>query len=221
MYVFDTGDGPDDYVGVMTLSAPGTTAARGIVNDQTIAPDWGVYDSYSEQEKWETLSIGPIHTAVGPTDVSIGLGTGPFNIPPGGTISVAFAFLAGSDLADLQANADAAVAFYSTISPTDNGDVPIVNVPRAVRLQQNTPNPFNPSTEIAFDLPRDMPVVLRIFAVDGRVVRTLVDGPRQAGTNRVRWDGMDDEGRAMPSGLYLYRFEAEGKSIVRKMHLVK
>jgi hypothetical protein len=203
----------------MTLSSPGTTAARGIVNDQSIAPDWGVYDSYSEQEKWETLSIGPIHTAVGPTDVSIGLGTGPFNIPAGGTLNVAFAFLGGTDLADLQANADAALAFYNL--PTDTGDEPGVNAPRVVRLEQNVPNPFNPSTEIAFDLPREMPVMLKIFGVDGRLVRTLVDGPMHAGTNRVRWDGMDNSGHAMPSGLYLYRFEADGKSIVRKMHLVK
>jgi hypothetical protein len=219
MYVFDTGEGPEDYVGVMTLSTPGTTAARGIVNDQSIAPDWGVYDAYSEQEKWETLSIGPIHTAVGPTDVSIGLATGPFNIPAGGTLNVAFAFLGGTNLADLQANADAALAFYNL--PTDTGEEPGVSVPRAVRLGQNVPNPFNPSTEIAFDLPREMPVMLKVFGVDGRLVRTLADGPMHAGRNRVRWDGTDDAGHAMPSGLYLYRFEADGKSIVRKMHLVK
>jgi serine protease len=221
MHAHDTsGSGPTDYVGVITLSAPGTTAARGIVNDQDVAPDWGVYDAYTEQEKWETLSVGPIHTAVGPQDVSIGLGTGPFDIPAGGSIAVAFAFLGGTNLADLQANADAAIAFYGTL-PTDTGDPVHDAAPRAIRLAQNAPNPFNPTTTIDFDLPRATHVSLAVYAVDGRLVRSLVDEVRPAGRHQAAWDGRDNAGNAMASGTYLYRFEADGRSLARKMQLLK
>ena len=221
MYAYDTSStGPSDYVGLLTLTSPGTTAARGIWNDEALAPDWGVYDGYSELEKWETLSIGPVHTSAGPADIAFGLGTGPFDIPAGGSILVAFAYVGGSDLADLQANADAALAFHAGM-PTDTGERAETAAPRASHLAQNAPNPFNPSTEIAFDLPSATRVELRIYAVDGRLVRTLVDGERSAGTNRVVWDGRDDAGRSVPSGTYFYRFAADGRSIVRKMQLLK
>lgn len=224
MYAFDTGAvGPDDYVGLMTLTPPGTTAARGIWNDQALAPDWGIYDAYTDQEKWETIStLGATHTTVGPSDISFGLGTGPFNVAPGASIIVAFAFLGGTNLADLQTNADAAQAFYNGL-PTDvaNGD-PVASTPKPVRLAQNSPNPFNPTTAIAFDMPRDGHVDLNVYAVDGRVVRSLLNETRTAGSHRVTWDGRDNQGNLMPSGTYFYRFAVEGAgSIVRKMQLLK
>jgi len=224
MHAHDTGAvGPDDYVGLMTLTPPGTTAARGIWNDQALSPDWGIYDSYTDQEKWETIStLGATHTTVGPSDISFGLGTGPFNVDPGASIIVAFAYLGGTNLADLQANADAAQAFYNGL-PTDVaiGD-PVASAPKPVRLAQNAPNPFNPTTTIAFDMPRDGHVDLKVYAVDGRFVRTLVNETRTAGSHRITWDGRDDQGHAMPSGTYFYRFSVEGGgSIVRKMQLLK
>jgi hypothetical protein len=220
MHVHDTSaGGPDDYVGLLTLTAPGTTAARGIWNDETLAPDWGVYDGYTEAEKWETLSISPTHTAAGPADVSIGLGTGPFSLAPSDSMVVAFAFVGGGDLAELQANADAAMALYALLPTDAGGEVPAA--PRRLAVDQNAPNPFNPSTTIAFDLPRATTVTLHVYAVDGRRVRTLVDGPRPAGEQHVAWDGRDDSGRTLASGTYFYRFTAEGKSLVRKMQLLK
>jgi hypothetical protein len=223
MYAYDSGtSGPDDYVGIMTLTAPGTTAARGIVNDQNIAPDWGVYDAYTDAEKWQTLStLGATHTTVGPTDVSVGLATGPFDVAAGDSIVVAFAFLAGTDLADLQANADSAQTLWNGIT-SDAGDDPVADAaPRPLRLGQNAPNPFNPTTTIAFDLPRSTHVRLGIYAVDGRLVRTLLDERRSAGAHRVTWDGRDNAGRKQASGTYLYRFTVEGRTLVRKMSLLK
>ena len=225
MYAFDTSAaGPDDYLGVMTLSSVGTTAARGIWNDQALSPDWGVYDSYTDQEKWETISVpGATHTAVGPADVSIGLGSGPYDIAPGDSIEVAFAWLGGTDLADLQANADAAQDYFDS-APTDVGDEPGVDTaPRALRLAQNLPNPFNPTTRIVFDMPRSSHVSLRVYGVDGRLVRTLIDETRAAGAAQsVTWDGRDEEGNQQPSGTYFYRLAIEGgEQLVRKMQLLK
>jgi hypothetical protein len=221
MYAHDTSAaGPDDYVGLLTLTSPGTTSARGITNDQAVAPDWGIYDSYSDQEKWDTLSGGIVHTAAGPTDISFGLATGPFDVASADSIVVAFAFVGGTNLSDLQANADAALLWWQGVT-SDVSEPPAGTAPRALELAQNAPNPFNPRTSIAYELPHAGPVLLRIYSVSGRQVRTLVNAVQPAGPYRVLWDGHDDAGRAQASGTYFYRLTVDGKTLVRKMQLVK
>ncbi len=69
------------------------------------------------------------------------------------------------------------------------------------------PNPFNPRTTIAFDLPAAGPCRVTIHALDGTLVRTLVDGILPAGPRRLAWDGTDRSGRAVPSGVYLVRLD--------------
>ncbi len=225
MYAFDTSaNGPKDYVGIMTLSALGTTAARGIWNDPIQASDWGVYDGYTDAEKFQTIATaGQSHVVIGPGDISVGLGTGPLNLAPGASAIVAFAFLGGTSLADLQTHAGAAQVMYNGM-PTDTGpgDDPVAAAPKLVRLAQNAPNPFNPTTAIAFDLPRSAAIDLKIYAVDGHLVRTLLHETRAVGAHRTTWDGRDDAGHLQPSGTYFYRFAVEGAgSIVRKMQLLK
>ena len=220
MYAYDTSAaGPDDYLGLLTLTAPGTTAARGITNDQTIAPDWGVYDGYTETEKWETIAGGITHPVAGPTDISFGLGTGPFDVAAGDSIVVAFAFLGGDDLADLQLNADAALQWWA--GTTSDAQPPAGSVPRKLGLAQNAPNPFNPRTAIAYELPREARVSLQVYNVSGRQVRTLVDAVQPAGPHRIVWDGRDEAGRWQSSGTYFYRLTVDGNTLVRKMQLVK
>ncbi len=92
---------------------------------------------------------------------------------------------------------------------------------RAFELQQNQPNPFNPVTQISFRLHQAGPARLRVFSIDGRLVRTLLDGSLAAGEQMTTWDGRDDVGRALPSGLYLYAFEAAGQRETRKMLMTK
>jgi hypothetical protein len=92
---------------------------------------------------------------------------------------------------------------------------------KRVRLHPNAPNPFNPSTSIAFELAATGPVVLDVVDVSGRRVTTLVDGVRDAGLHRVRWDGRDAAGRAVASGTYLLRLRADGTTITRKATLVE
>ena len=86
---------------------------------------------------------------------------------------------------------------------------------------KNWPNPFNPITKIEFSPPRDGHVSLKIFNVRGELVRTLVDGNRLAGRQVVEWDGSDDRGQSVASGVYFYETRTAGKSIVNKMALVK
>jgi len=88
-------------------------------------------------------------------------------------------------------------------------------------LHQNTPNPFNPSTTISFDLPQSGPVRLTVYSVSGQKVRELVNGRLSAGRRSVIWDGRDDAGMPVSSGVYLYRLEANGRAESRQMLLLK
>jgi len=91
----------------------------------------------------------------------------------------------------------------------------------ALTLEQNVPNPFNPSTTIAWTLQRPGPVQLRVFDVRGAVVRTLVSGDAAAGEHRDTWDGRDDGGRRVASGVYFYRLETADAVRSRSMVLLK
>ncbi|HEX7078329.1 MAG TPA: S8 family serine peptidase [Candidatus Eisenbacteria bacterium] len=88
-------------------------------------------------------------------------------------------------------------------------------------LDAASPNPFNPSTRIAFEVPAAGKAALRVYSVSGRLVRTLVDAPLPAGRFHVTWDGRDDGGRSVASGVYLYRLEEGARYQTRKMSLLK
>jgi hypothetical protein len=88
-------------------------------------------------------------------------------------------------------------------------------------LSQNYPNPFNPVTTIRFSLKETRHVVVRIYDVSGRLVKTLVDDTREAGLHRVTWDGVNKRGAAVSSGLYLYRMETKDFIETRKMLLLR
>ena len=81
-------------------------------------------------------------------------------------------------------------------------------IPKSFSLAQNYPNPFNPSTTIKYDLPVQSRVLLRIYDVLGREVRTLVDGPEVAGSKSVQWDGKNGSGTQVATGMYIYKLEA-------------
>ena len=83
-----------------------------------------------------------------------------------------------------------------------------LGVPLTARLAQNYPNPFNSETVIEYELPQSGEIQLVVYDVTGQRVATLASGPRQAGTYALRWDGRDEAGRQMASGVYLYRLEA-------------
>ncbi len=88
-------------------------------------------------------------------------------------------------------------------------------------LGQNAPNPFNPRTEISFSLPRAQQAALRIYDLEGKLVRTLVAGRLAAGPHTEVWDGTDGRGARVSSGLYFYRLETPERGLTRKMLLLK
>jgi hypothetical protein len=90
------------------------------------------------------------------------------------------------------------------------------------RLEQNVPNPFNPGTEIRFELSRQEKVTLAVFDIAGRRVRTLVNRVLSDGIeHNVIWNGRDQFDRDVPSGIYLYRLETPSFTKMRKMTLLR
>ena len=89
------------------------------------------------------------------------------------------------------------------------------------RLEQNSPNPFNPTTAIRFTLASKETVTLSVYDLNGRLVRTLVNGTRDLGQHSITWDGRDNAGTSVASGVYFYRLDAGKFSDTRKMVLLK
>jgi len=89
-------------------------------------------------------------------------------------------------------------------------------LPQSIALEQNFPNPFNPSTTIGFQLPEAQDVLLQVFDMLGREVATLANGRMAAGSYSVRWDAT-----GLASGMYVYRLQAGGFTATKKLMLVR
>jgi hypothetical protein len=98
-------------------------------------------------------------------------------------------------------------------------DNPVVR--HRFRLRQNVPNPFNPQTRISFELPSRVSVTLTVFDVDGRLVKTLVNGTKGPGTFTATWQGKNDNGEPVASGVYFYRLQAGRYVQTKKMVFLK
>ncbi len=107
-------------------------------------------------------------------------------------------------------------------NPLTGGVLDIQTTPTEFALLQNFPNPFNPDTTIGYELAESADVTLQIYNVVGQVVRTLmVAEPQSVGRYQVRWDGMDDRGVPVSSGIYFYQISAGKFQDVRKLMLLK
>lgn len=111
---------------------------------------------------------------------------------------------------------------HSTVDirlPVQEFDGPIL--PKAYSIDQNNPNPFNPTTSINFALPTAAKTRIDVYNILGQKVKTLVDEYLTAGNKRVEWDGTDDRGNAVASGIYLYKMTANDFTETKKMMLMK
>ncbi|MBN2565501.1 MAG: T9SS type A sorting domain-containing protein [Candidatus Eisenbacteria bacterium] len=94
--------------------------------------------------------------------------------------------------------------------------VPDDGFPSMFRLEQNSPNPFNPVTAVRFAMPKKARACIRVYDVGGRLVRVLLDEEREPGHHEITFDA-----RGLPSGVYFMRMEASGFSDTRKLVLLK
>jgi hypothetical protein len=95
------------------------------------------------------------------------------------------------------------------------------STPAEFGLGNAYPNPFNPETTINFSLPWDAPVTVNIYNDQGQLVRALVDGRMAAGEFKVTWDGKDDRGTEVASGVYLYKIESTNLRLTKKVTFLK
>lgn len=103
--------------------------------------------------------------------------------------------------------------------PVQEFDGPVL--PETYSISQNNPNPFNPTTSIDFALPTAAKTKIEVFNILGQKVKTLVDEYLTAGNKRVEWDGTDENGSTVASGIYLYRMTANDYTETKKMMLMK
>jgi hypothetical protein len=186
--------------------------------------------STSEQKDWsQMVSFGPITLA------------------PQESAEVAFAIVGGQGLDNFQANVAAAQVKYGCLCTGTEDEEEESTLPERFSLGQNYPNPFNPATTIAFDLgpeyepltysqqpgadnepqvPQDaqilsIPTSLRIYNLRGQLVKTLIEDELSPGRYELTWDGTDENGEKVASGLYLYRLNTPKSQITRRMILLK
>jgi ABC-type dipeptide/oligopeptide/nickel transport system permease subunit len=108
---------------------------------------------------------------------------------------------------------------FASLDPTSDIDMNVI--PAHTELLANYPNPFNPETVIRFTVEFPTDVSIDIYNVKGQRVHTILDGHVGAGYHQVVWDGTDDLGRDVSSGIYFYRMNAGEYSSIRKMLLMK
>ena len=105
---------------------------------------------------------------------------------------------------------------FPFVSAGDNSIPVLIN-----ELRANYPNPFNPTTSISFSLAKAGQATLKIYNTKGQLVRILLSGAKSSGSHTVVWNGLNNEGKAVSSGLYFYRLDAPGFTKTRKMMLLK
>lgn len=215
-YIWRTDNNPGTYVGMSLLSS-NNPAYWAIDNDNTVAGNpWGIYDGFTDQEKFTSLSSGIGRQQAGVTagrDVANVVGSGPYNIPANGEITVSFALIAGDNLNDLKTNAIAAKNKYNLLLSVVNYNS---EIPDSYSLSQNYPNPFNPATKIKFALPSSGFTSLKVYDISGKEISNLLNSNIQAGTYEVLFDATN-----FSSGVYFYKLESNGYIETKKMFLVK
>jgi hypothetical protein len=139
--------------------------------------------------------------------------------PPEGTTGVVAEFWS-SEYAVSSRRPYILVSFSAVSGAEDDGGAPA----HPFSLSQNVPNPFNPHTRISYSIPEEAAnkrVLLKIFDVAGRQVRILVNAPQAAGGYVVAWDGTNDKGNKVASGVYFYRLQWNGRKQTKKMVLLR
>ncbi|MCK4574093.1 MAG: M6 family metalloprotease domain-containing protein, partial [candidate division Zixibacteria bacterium] len=189
---------------------------------QTLAS--GSFPSFATDRYHEITLPTPVALASSETFlVDVGWGPDTYAVPftRAGTISMnSYGSTDGVSYSQWS-DKDVAIRARIQASPMSAGNDDNDLLPEDFSLAQNYPNPFNPNTEISFTLPSRAEVRLSVYNLLGQRVMDLARGEMPAGTHTVSWDGADESGNAVASGLYLYRLVADGMTMSKKMVLLK
>lgn len=146
-------------------------------------------------------------------DYRMWIGSGPFTLSQGITKFVCFAFVAGTDLTNLQANADAAIQKYQyIITDVDENNI----LPKQFNLSQNYPNPFNSTSTIRYFVSKKSFIKLSVYDLLGKEVKVFVNEEQNPGQYEIIFDGKE-----FVSGIYLYKLKTDEISLTKNMILMK
>jgi hypothetical protein len=204
---YDEGDSdPAGPVGI-TITLPGPASVTGTSNWPNILIQW---TAPSRSRAVESYNVYQGTTFVANTTSSFLLHT---NVPAGTyTYNVAAVYTGGHEGDWTASN----VINHEEPSNTDPNLIPMVT-----ELNGNYPNPFNPTTNIKFGLSQNEFVNLVVYNIKGEKVCTLIDNEMEAGYHNVLWNGRDDSGKVVSSGVYFYKMRAGTYTSTRKMILMK
>ncbi|MGE5498478.1 MAG: FlgD immunoglobulin-like domain containing protein [Syntrophothermus sp.] len=152
--------------------------------------------------------------------------SGSFNMAPGDTQEVTIAVMLGrgsstvNSVSVIKSMAAYAQSFFRSPAAITNVDHEILP-PCGYSLEQNYPNPFNPSTTIEYEIPAGGSVTLVIYDAAGRMVKTLNEEYSSAGRYNAAWDGTDNEGKKLSSGIYIYQLKTKKYISAKKMIMLK
>ncbi len=191
-YVND-GNGSVDDVWVVEISADGNNWVT-VENTGDAAAEWLLVDVRVREFLPEPTGLGAVQMRFTASDLGAG--------------------------SIVEAGVDDFMA-YNAEPPSTGIDTPAPAPAPAFRVLGNFPNPFNPTTEIRFETSAPGAVALKVFDLQGRLVRTLVEASLQSGSHQVGWDGRNQHGTPMASGIYFYRLEAAGQVQAERMVLAK
>lgn len=174
-----------------------------------------------------TLSLnssGQVDTSFTMQDTSLTVDMRTFNLPTG-SFSVSWTVKASDGQSETDPTNGMGTFTLDVITSVESPD-PGVLTPTEFKLYSNYPNPFNPTTQLKYELPERAQVRLDIYNMLGQKIRTLVDGEQTAGVKTMQWDARDDTGRQMTTGVYFLKLEANPENgqpilITRKMTLLK
>ena len=227
LHIFDESGGDPFHVSVAHLGQPSSALAidnqyQGSENDVDFnINDGGDEPGFSENEKSHSLRARFRKTSVSSTDISTVVASGPYSISAGERVTVGFVYAWGESYEELEHQIKAARAL--NLFPVD-GAAPVSidepthshELPTITRLLPNYPNPFNPSTNLRFDLAQTGNVELSVYNILGQKVATLVDQRMTAGQHTITFDAS-----RLGSGLYLGVLRTDQTTRTIKMNLIK
>ena len=207
-FLMDPGATPNHFVGTRLLTPHHGLHYAAIDNAATIYRGFG-QDGFTPNEKWGLLTSGIQNNGLMPgdaKDLSQMTAAGPIRLAPQASVKIAFAIIAGTSESDFLANADQAQALYDAVIVNAEANIEPV---AGWEIHVPYPHPAVFPLELRFDTPVDSGVKLDIYDVLGRRVHRVLDSRRPAGHHVVTWDGRDEAGGRVASGLYLVRMTAK------------
>ncbi len=199
-----------------TVNSRGGIALRSFrESDRTAAAGLAVYQSLKDDSTLNIIMIAPFHSALPPGEGILGKIS--FVLSEISSADTALVFLSRVVIC----NADAEYLEVTSAQLAWNTQEHSKSYPTLFVLEQNFPNPFNPSTTIAYTLEQPASVRLVVFDISGRELHTLVNQHQTAGRYAVRWNVAENGGLKLASGIYFARLQVGERVALRKMILTK